>query len=119
MKIKVLTLFPELFDKFKELGLMSRAVNKSIIDLELIQLRDFAVNTHGQVDDSPYGGGSGMVLMPEAAVKAIVSAKKDLTKAKVISFSPRGTIYKQADARRLATELQNGQDLIFLCNLYR
>ncbi len=76
MNIQVLTLFPELFEPFVSNGLMSRAVRDGVFEFSTTQLRDFAINTHGQVDDTPYGGGSGMVMRPETAVAAITESAR-------------------------------------------
>ncbi|MBP9839239.1 MAG: tRNA (guanosine(37)-N1)-methyltransferase TrmD [Proteobacteria bacterium] len=115
MNFKILTIFPELFSDFSKLGLVGRACAQGQIKIEAIPLRQFAINTHGQIDDSPYGGGSGMVLMPEAAEKALTFAKQGSENAKVILFSPRGKKFNQAEAKKLASQ---GQDYIFLCTRY-
>lgn len=115
MQVQVLTIFPELFEPFLRLGLLGRAVTDGKVQIETTHLRNFAINTHGQIDDSPYGGGSGMVLRPESAVAAIEAAKSKSPGAKVVLLSPRGKTLTQAKARQLA---QSDQDLIILCSRY-
>ncbi|MCB0345794.1 MAG: tRNA (guanosine(37)-N1)-methyltransferase TrmD [Bdellovibrionales bacterium] len=118
ISFQVITLFPELFREFSANGLMRRAVGEGNICLETIQLRDFAINAQGQVDDSPYGGGSGMVLRPEPAKRAIETAKSKDPSAKVILLTPRGKPLKQKVLHELADHCRAGNGLIFLCPRY-
>lgn len=115
MHFQVLTIFPELFEPFLKVGLLAKASSEGKVTIETQQLRDFAVNAYGQVDDSPYGGGSGMVLRPEPAVQAIETAKQKDPGAKVVLLSPRGKTLTQEKARSLAT---SGQGMIVLCCRY-
>lgn len=117
--IQVLTLFPELFEPFQRCGLVSRAIDEHSISFAARQLRDFAINTHGQVDDTPYGGGSGMVLRCESASAAINAAKQNDPGAKVVLFTPRGKVFTQRLAREIASDCQTtGRGLILLCSRY-
>ncbi|MFN8390935.1 MAG: tRNA (guanosine(37)-N1)-methyltransferase TrmD [Bdellovibrionota bacterium] len=119
MRFQVLTIFPELFERFKQVGLVGRACTEGAVSIEPIHLRDFAINTHGQIDDSPYGGGSGMVLRPDAAAAAIEHAKKNDPTAKVVLLTPRGKVFKQKLARELVAEsAENGTGFIFVCCRY-
>ncbi|MCC6953117.1 MAG: tRNA (guanosine(37)-N1)-methyltransferase TrmD [Deltaproteobacteria bacterium] len=119
LDVQILTLFPELFTPFLSCGLMSRATRDQIVNVSTTHLRDYAINTHGQVDDSPYGGGSGMVLRVESAVAAIEDAKKRNPQAKVVLFSPRGRRLTQPFVRSFTEELQSsGDGLILLCPRY-
>lgn len=115
MRFQILTIFPELFERFREVGLVGRACAEEKIAIDPIHLRDFAINTHGQIDDSPYGGGSGMVLRPDAAVAAINAAKAQDPEAKVVLFTPRGKPFSQRKAREMAA---SGHGYIFLCCRY-
>lgn len=119
MQIQILTLFPELFDQFSKSGLLSRAISDGHVSLNAIQLRDFAINAHGQVDDTPYGGGSGMVLRPEPAAAAIEQAKARDPQATVVLMTPRGKVFNQQAARALAARCAAGEGgLIFLTPRY-
>lgn len=119
MHFQLLTIFPELFGDFSRQGLVSRALAQGRAKLSTIDLRDFALNTYGQVDDTPYGGGSGMVLRPEPAVAAIEAAKRNDPKAKVVLLTPRGKPFNQQLAHSLVDECrQTDSGLIFLCSRY-
>lgn len=118
IRFQVITLFPELLREFSSNGLMRRAVQDSIASVETIHLRDFAINNQGQVDDSPYGGGSGMVLRPEPAKKAISAAKANDPDARVVLLTPRGKPLKQSKLHKLSQHCRDGKGLIFLCPRY-
>ena len=87
MKFSILTLFPEMFENFKT-SIIRRAVDKNLIEIELVNIRDFSNNKHKKVDDTPYGGGAGMVMMPDVVYKSYESVKME--KSKVIYLSPQG-----------------------------
>ena len=119
MKFQVITTFPEFIQSFAQTALLGRAVTEGKVEIDAIGLRDFAINTQGQIDDSPYGGGSGMVLRPESAVAAIESAKAKDPEAKVVLLTPRGRTFNQATARRLAQRMsEKNEGLIILCCRY-
>ncbi len=115
MHFQVLSLFPELFETFSKTGLFGKGVESGALSLEATQLRDFAINTQGQVDDTPYGGGSGMVLRIETADKAIASVKKSRPKTVVVSMTPRGKPMSQKLAREIASKHSS---LCILCGRY-
>ena len=92
MKFDVLTLFPEMFDCLNQ-SVIGRALEKELIDINLVNIRDFSNNKHKKVDDTPYGGGSGMVMMPDVVYRAFQSVRSD--KAKVIYMSPQGKTLDQ------------------------
>lgn len=115
MKIQVITLFPEMFEGVLGSSMLWKASNKSIVSYEMINLRDFGIGPRRQVDDTPYGGGDGMLLKPEPIVAAIEQAKQEDPEAVVLLPTPRGQTYKQSDAKRLAT---GGKGLIILCPRY-
>lgn len=96
-------------------SMLWKASDKSIVSYELINLRDFGIGPRKQVDDTPYGGGDGMLLKPGPLVEAIERAKKADPSAKVILPTPRGKLYKQSDAKKLAAD-NNG--LIIICPRY-
>ena len=110
MKFDVLTLFPEMFEPLKQ-SIIGKAVEKGIIELNLINIRDFSKDKHKKVDDTPYGGGAGMVMMPEVVYDAYCSIEE---KAKVIYLSPQGKKLNQAKV----VELSKRQHLILLCGHY-
>ena len=87
MKFDVLTLFPEMFDNLKQ-SIIGRAQEKELIEINTTNIRDFSKNKHKKVDDTPYGGGAGMVMMPDVVYDAYQSVKTD--KARVIYMSPQG-----------------------------
>lgn len=115
MKIQIITLFPEMFEGVFGNSMLWKAADRGIVEYELINLRDFGLGARKQVDDTPYGGGDGMLLKPEPLVAAIEAAKKTDPAASVILPSPRGKKYKQSDAKRLAA---NGKGLILICPRY-
>ena len=112
MKIDILTLFKEQFNGFLETSIIKRAIDKKQVEINLIDIRDFVQNKHRQVDDTVYGGGSGMVIMVEPVVLAIESVKtKD---SKVILLTPSGEVYNQ----KKAIELSKENHLIIICGHY-
>lgn len=114
MKIQVITLFPEMFVGVLGSSMLWKAADKNIAEYEYINLRDFGLGTRKQVDDTPYGGGDGMLLKPEPVVAAIEYAKERDPGALVLLPTPRGKSYKQSDAKRLAST----QGLIIVCPRY-
>lgn len=119
LNIHILSLFPELFDNFTRLTLVGKSIKEGLLDIQTVHLRDFAINAQGQVDDTPYGGGSGMILRMEPAVAAIEKIKNTHPNSKVILPTPRGAVFNQEMARALAEDYQkNGVGYIFLCSRY-
>jgi len=117
MNIEILTLFPELFDSFTKAGLLSRAVETGAVSISTTHLRNYAVNTHGQVDDAPFGGGSGMVLRVESGTQAIREAKKKLPNGTVVLLTPRGEKLTQKKVHEIKDKALDG-GLIILCTRY-
>ena len=112
MRIDILTLFKEQFKGFLETSIIKRAIDKKQVEINLIDIRDFVQNKHKQVDDTVYGGGSGMVIMVEPVVLALESVKtKD---SKVILLTPSGEVYNQEKAISLSKE----KHLIIICGHY-
>lgn len=114
-KIAVITLFPEMFDGVLNSSMLWKAQKDNLIQFELINLRDYGLGPRKQVDDTPYGGGDGMLLMPEPLFEAINEAKKNIPNAKVILMTPRGKIFKQKLAKDMA---DSNDDYIFVCGRY-
>lgn len=115
MKIQVITLFPEMFEGVLGNSMLWKAQDKGIVSYELINLRQFGLGPRRQVDDTPYGGGDGMLLKPEPLLAAIEQAKTTSPEARVLLPTPRGPDYKQSDAKRLAAA---ETDLIIICPRY-
>ncbi len=103
MRFDIITIFPEIVDDYKKLGIISRALSKKLISITAHNLRDYASDPHKTVDDRPYGGGFGMVLKPDIMYKAVknVVGRKN-TKTRVILLTPAGKVFSQQHAKRLA-----------------
>ncbi len=112
MKISILTLFPNLFDNFKTESIIKRAIDKGLVEIEVINIRDFSKLNNNQVDDTPYGGGAGMVMMVDVVVDAIESVKTP--DSKVFLMSPAGEVYNE----KRAYELSECKHLILVCGHY-
>ena len=111
MKFNVLTLFPEMFSALDE-SIIGRGKEKGLIDINLINIRDFSKNKHKKVDDTPYGGGAGMVMEPTVVYDAYCSVKEP--NVKVIYMSPQGKTLNQQMVQDLAKE----ENIILLCGHY-
>ncbi len=116
MRIDILSLFPAMFDGPFGDSIIRRAVENGILDINITNPRDFAEGKHQQVDDTPFGGGSGMVMKPEPVFKAVRHVKEntDFVNRRVLLMSPEGSVFNQAKARELAQYDQ----LIFICGHY-
>ncbi|MEX2013447.1 MAG: tRNA (guanosine(37)-N1)-methyltransferase TrmD [Parcubacteria group bacterium] len=116
MRFDIVTIFPKLFNSFKEEALIARAQKKNIVSINLHNLRDFADDKRRTVDDRPYGGGVGMVLMFEPIYRAVKKIKLNSLKKKtrVIVFSPKGKKFNQAMARKWSKYDQ----LVMICGRY-
>lgn len=115
MKFTVLTLFPEFLEAFFANGIMGRALKRKVISADAINIRNFASDRHNSVDDRPYGGGNGMVMMPGPIEKAIESAQQASSSSWVACLSPQGKPFTQTRACELA---QENRDLILICGRY-
>ena len=111
MKFDVLTLFPEMFSSLEQ-SIIGRAVENEHISINLINIRDFSTDKHKKVDDTPYGGGAGMVMMPDVIYSAYKSLES--SDAKVIYMSPKGKTLNQEKVEELSKE----SHLIILCGHY-
>lgn len=115
-KLQVITLFPEMFEGVFNNSMMWKAQDKSIVEFGLVNLREFGLGPRRTVDDTPYGGGDGMLLKPEPLFAAIESAKSNDPGAKVVLMTPRGRRWKQAIAKEWADDVEQGY--IFVCGRY-
>lgn len=112
MRIDILTLFPGLFKPFLEESIIKRAILGGKVSVNVIDIRSFSTLNNNQVDDTPYGGGAGMVLMCDPVFRAVESVKSD--KSHVVLLSPSGKTYNQ----KVAKEFKNYEHLILLCGHY-
>lgn len=111
MKFDVLTLFPEMFEPLKQ-SIIKRASEKKLIDINLVNIRDFSEDKHNKVDDTPYGGGAGMLMKPDVVDRAYNSVKSE--NAKVIYLTPQGKMLNQ----KIVKDLSKQEHLILLCGHY-
>ncbi len=114
-KIQVITLFPEMFEGVFNNSMMWKAQKNEVVEFKLVNLRDFGLGPRQQVDDTPYGGGDGMLLMPEPLFKAVDAAKQNDPTAKVVLMTPRGERWRQQTAKDWSVA---GNGLIFICGRY-
>lgn len=111
MKFDVLTLFPEMFDTLKQ-SVIGKAIEKNLININIVNIRDFSKDKHKKVDDTPYGGGAGMVIRPDVVYDAFTSIKDE--NAKVIYLSPQGKTLNQ----KKVEDLSKQKHIILLCGHY-
>ncbi len=114
MKIDILTIFPELFNSFLDNGIVYRAREKKLLDVELHNIRDYTEDKHHQVDDYPFGGGAGMVMKPEPLHAAITAVLKE-DEIPVVYFTPQGRLLNQDIVNRY----KGKQRIILLCGHYK
>ena len=121
MKISIITLFPKMISGFFEESIIKRAQNKKLVEIEIINLRDFAIDDYGSVDDRPYGGGAGMILRVDVIHKALTKVKSQKLKvksssqnSKVIITSPKGKVFDQ----KKAVEYSKLDNLIIIAGHY-
>ena len=114
-KFQVITLFPEMFAGVFSSSMMWKAQKDGIVSLETVDLRQFGLGPRKQVDDTPYGGGDGMLLMIEPLWRAVKFAKSQDPEARVVLMSPRGRRWRQATAQATADD---GRGVIFICGRY-
>ena len=113
MKITVMTLFPEFFDSFQTTSIIKRAIERKQIEFEAVDFRPYTLDKHNHVDDTPCGGGQGMVLSPQPIVDCLKAIRTE--NSFVIMMSPQGTRFNQKVARKFASEVEH---LIILCGHY-
>ncbi|HEY8464942.1 MAG TPA: tRNA (guanosine(37)-N1)-methyltransferase TrmD [Bacillota bacterium] len=114
MLVQIMTLFPQMFDGPFNHSILKRAQEQKLVEIKLLDFREYAFDKHRMVDDTPYGGGSGMVLKPEPIYRCLQAAKANQPTPKVILLTPQGIPFQQAIARDLAGE----QHLILICGHY-
>jgi tRNA (guanine37-N1)-methyltransferase len=114
MRIDVITIFPELFTAVLDCGILRRARNSGVVDVRLINLRDFTTDKHRSVDDRPYGGGEGMVFMPGPLFEAVEFCLKGEKGVQAVLLSPQGQVWSQA----LAEEFSRIEHVVLICGRY-
>ncbi len=114
MRIDIITIFPNIFDSYIKESLIGRAIKKKLVTLNFHDLRRWADDERGTIDDRPFGGGLGMVLKPEPIIKAVKSIQKDGITSRVIVFTPRGKKFNQKKAQSFSEVDQ----LIMICGRY-
>lgn len=115
MHFHVMTLFPEMVEQGLNTSILKRAMDRGVILLETVNIRDFTNNKHGRVDDYTYGGGAGMLMQAQPIYDCCMSIQERLPKrARVVFMTPQGSVFTQKKAQELALE----EDLIFLCGHY-
>jgi tRNA (guanine37-N1)-methyltransferase len=116
MRFDIITIFPGIFDSYFNESILKRAQKENLIEIKIHNLRDWTTDKHKTVDDTPYGGGAGMVMKVEPVHKAVEEIKSKIPnqKSKIILFSAKGKRYAQSDAKRLS-EYDN---LILICGRY-
>ena len=115
MNYHVLTLFPEMILQGLNTSIIGRAIEKGILSLEAVNIRDYAGNRYGKVDDYPYGGGTGMVMQAEPVYAAVKDLEERMGhKPRVIYLTPQGSVFRQ----EMAVDFAREEDLVFLCGHY-
>ena len=114
MRFDIITIFPEIFRGVFEVGIIRRAVEAGLIEINLHDLRDYTFDRHRQVDDRPFGGGAGMVMKPEPLFRAIEAITHNASKATVVMLSPQGRLFTQ----RVAEELAGREQVVLICGRY-
>lgn len=112
MRIDILTLFPEMFTGFLNESIIKRAIEKKLVTVNIVNFRDYSLDPHKKVDDTPYGGGAGMVLMAQPIFDCVEDLRTD--DSLVILLTPDGKTYNQ----QMANNLKNYKHLIFICGHY-
>ena len=112
MKIKILTIFPSFYNDFLNTSIIKRAINKKIVSIDIINIRDYSLDKNRRIDDHPIGGGAGLIMK----IEPLYAALKDNSnkKSHKILLSPKGKVYSQKDAKRLALE----DEIILICGHY-
>lgn len=114
-KIEILTIFPNFFDSYLQQSLVGKALQKNLVSVQVQNLRDFSQDKHKRVDDSPYGGGAGMVLSPAPLAAAIQDYKLREPEGRVIYLTPQGPLLKQEKVKSWVSDFEN---ILLICGRY-
>ena len=112
MKITVLTLFPNLINEFLNTSIIKRSIQKEVVDIKVVDIRDYSIDKHRHVDDTPYGGGAGMLIRSDVIIPCLKANKTD--KSYVLLTSPKARPYSQ----NKAIELSKKEDIVIICGHY-
>ena len=113
MKITILTLFPEMFDGFLSNSIIKRAISKELVQINIVNIRDYTTDKYGRVDSAPIGGGAGLIMKCQPVIDCLTPVKSE--NSHVVLMSPRGKTYNQEKARGFAA---NFNDIILICGHY-
>ena len=113
MKITILTLFPEMFDGFLTNSIIKRAIAKGLVEVKIVNIRDYTTDKYGRVDSAPIGGGAGLIMKCQPILDCLNANKSE--KSHTVLLSPRGKTYNQAKARDIAA---NFEDIVLICGHY-
>jgi len=114
LNFKVITIFPQMLSSPLNYSILKKAQDKGLIKIDIVDLRDYTSDRHHTTDDSPYGGGQGMVMKPAPVVAAIESARSQAPQARVILLTPRGRVFDQHTAKKLSEE----PNVVLICGRY-
>jgi tRNA (guanine37-N1)-methyltransferase len=117
LKIKIISLFPDLINSYLQDAILAKAIGKNLISVELINLRDFSDNAYKSVDEVPFGGGDGMLIRADILEKALQSVNIKKEKQLVIYFTPQGKLLEQSEVRKFAEQVEF-DELILICGRY-
>lgn len=118
VNLKIITLFPDLIRGYLAEALIAKALSKQLLTIELINLRDFSDNSYKSVDESPFGGGDGMLIRADILEKALQSVSNTSKKQKVIYFTPQGQLFDSTVAQAIAENQLDADELILICGRY-
>ena len=113
MKITILTLFPDMFTGFMTNSIIKRAIAANLVEIKIVNIRDYTLDKYGRVDSAPVGGGAGLIMKCQPIIDCLNANKTEVSK--VVMLSPRGKTYNQAKAHEFAS---NVQDLVLICGHY-
>ena len=114
MRFEILTIFPEMFSSYLKEGIQGRAIKNRIVNVKIVNVRDFANGSHKTTDDRPYGGGDGMIMKPDPIYRALKSVERPDVRSLTVLLSPQGKTFNQA----FAWELSGLDQLILVCGRY-
>lgn len=114
LKIKIITLFPELIRNYLQDAMIAKAIAQNLLSVDMINLRDFSDNTYKSVDEAPFGGGDGMLIRPDILEKALLSVKTD--NSYIVYFSPQGELLNQNSVQKFSS--MTDRDIILICGRY-